>query len=182
MIMKIQISHFCHHYFHPIQKIQSILQTTDYGHPIRAFFFQYRHSFYSAVFWALIKSNYYSCSSRSLGQVHSSKTQNLFTLSWKSKFTKVFNDINTLVLKCFFFGLWHHGGCQRPFPFSMLWRLHHSRVRLSCSRYWTTTTKTSVLTQGLANHSLEERAEGLWFLIKFVQSFWNFAQLKKISK
>ena len=64
------------------------------------------------------KSNYYFCRAKNPGVVWPSKTQNLSTLSWKSSFTKgwwhVYPGSYT-----FFFSLWHHGGCQRPFPF--LW-------------------------------------------------------------
>ena len=64
------------------------------------------------------ESNYYYYSGQNLGSVCALKTQNLSTLSWKTTFTKgwwhVYPGSYT-----FFFSLWHHGGCQRPFLF--LW-------------------------------------------------------------
>ena len=42
----------------------------------------------------------------------------LSTLSWKSSFTKGWRHVYPGSYTIFF-SLWHHGGCQRPFPF--LW-------------------------------------------------------------
>ena len=56
---------------------------------------------YSVLFLlSVLSSNYYSCSSWSLDRVWSSKTQNLFNLTWKSTFTKVQWQL-TQVLKYF---------------------------------------------------------------------------------
>ena len=74
-------------------------------------------------------SNYYSCSGRSLDWVRPSKTQNLFTL-YENIILQKFTDTIIQVLK-FFFSLWHHGGCQRPFLF--LWYECYLTNYYSCS-------------------------------------------------
>ena len=84
-----------------------------------------------------------------------------------------------------FFNLWHHGGCHRPFL--LLWyegcMIQESyccavgigqQAKVQCNRL-----AFIIPTQGcrnqkgtyplvLANHSLEEKAEGLWFLVRYI--------------
>ena len=123
--------------------------------------------------------------------------QHLYLKGSKILLLQKFNDRWGKVLKHFIFSLWPHGGCQRPFLFlyyegcvicKFIFKSYCCAVGIGQQAFRAVGIGGggSTYPQFLANYSLEQKAEGLWFLYQLFAKpiyyfIWLFAKTFKFQ-